>query len=161
MQRAIKLILILGLGITILACSSIGLTRDETGALLIETGLPLSTLETTIENSVDLSQLEDPQIELHEGFIYFKAASVNFEGIVFRDISLHIELAVVAGQLDAKISNVTVSGSTIDDKVFEPVNEMLSERLAQSVEQVEQAELVDVRVSPEEITLIWRLNGSN
>ncbi|MBN2044581.1 MAG: hypothetical protein JW757_06135 [Anaerolineales bacterium] len=161
MKKTSKIIVILIVGMTILACSSFGFSRDETGALLFETRLPLTMLQSTIESSVDLSQLEDPLIELHEGYIYFRAASINFEGIVFEDLSFHIELSVLEGQLSARMTNVTVSGSEIDDKVFEPVNQMITERLAQSVEQVEQAELVDVRVSPEEITLVWRLNRSN
>lgn len=161
MRKSFKTILILVFSLTILACSSFGLARDETGALLFETGMPLTMLESTIENSMDLSQLENPQIELHEGYIFFSAASVNFDGLVFRDISLHIELFILEGQLSARMTNVTVSGSPIDDNVFAPVNQMITERLAQSVEQVEQAELVEVRVSPEEITLVWRLNSAS
>jgi hypothetical protein len=160
MKKAIKIILILGIAVTILACSTLSFSRDEGGKLLVETNLPLTLVENTIENMAELSQLEGLQMELREGYIFVSAVSINFEGFTFQDISFHLELSVVNQQLVVEITNVDVAGSGLDDYLFTTVNQMIAERLAQSQEQMERAELVDVSVSPDGIKLVWRVDSS-
>ena len=160
MKKATKLILILGIAATILACSTLGFSRDEGGKLLVETNLPLTLVESTIENAAEISQIEELQMELHEGYIYVSAVSINFEGFTFQDVSFHLELSAVNQQLVVEITNVKVAGSNLDESIFTSVNQKIAERLAKSQEQMERAELVDVTVSPDGIKLVWRVDSS-
>lgn len=164
MKTSHKLIFFLATAVVLLACSTFGLSRDEGGKLMLETNLPLSLVETTIENAVDASQVADLDVELRDGYVFVHAGAVNFGGLSFSNVSFHLELFVIEGRLSAEMTNVTVSGTAIDEVIYAPVNQMIEDKLTESQGQMEmmsRAELVDARVNVEGITLVWRVTSGD
>ncbi len=160
MKRQHKIVLILLLGTVLIACSTFGVSREEGGALLLETNIPLSAIESAIENAVDLTQVVGLQLDLRDGYIFVSASSIEVQGITVQDVSFHLELSAVNGRLAAEVTHVDVSGNLIDENAFEIFNQMIAERIAQSQEQMEYAELVDASVTMKGVSLVWRLNNS-
>jgi len=56
-----------------------------------------------------------------------------------------------------------MSGNMIDESAIESYNQMLTEELTKAGQQVDQAKLENVSVSPDGIKMVWLLgaNGSN
>lgn len=163
MKRQYKIILILLLGAVVISCSTFSLSRDESGKLLVETTLPLSLIEGIIENAADLSQVTELELELRQDYVFVQAASVEYKGITLKDISFHLELYVENGKLSAQMTNLSVMDGSFNDDWLGPVNQIIAEKLAEAqgkMEMMDRAELVDVRVSPDGMTLVWRLKQS-
>ena len=103
-------------------------------------------------------------MEPRDGYIEIHVAEVSYEGNTFEDVSFNLELSVENGVLAAQVSNVSAMGSQVDDNLFGPVNQMITEKLVDAQSQMEimdRAELVDVTVSPDGVTLVWRLRSAD
>jgi len=159
-MKKIRLILVsVVLAVAMISCGIFNFERTEDGLLRVETTLPLQVITSTLESAVDLSNFVNLQLELRDGYIYVQADSVEFQGITAKDVSFHIELMAVNGQLSARITNLDISGSLIDERVFESYNEMLAEQLAQASQQNDQAFLESVSISPDGVKLVWLINA--
>lgn len=158
-MKKLTMLLMLGtLVLLMLSCSFFSLQRTEDGALRAETTLSLQMLSSIIENAVDFLTFANLQYELREGYIFVHADSVEYQGITASNVSFHLELMAVNGKLAARVTNLDVSGSLIDESSFESYNQMLVDQLAQASQQNDQAFLESVSVSPEGIKMAWLLN---
>jgi hypothetical protein len=160
-MKRFKLLLLVGvLAAATLACSLFNIVGSERGTLTVETILPLQVIQTTIENSADFSNIVDMQLEPRDGYIFVSAGSVEFQGFTARNVSLHLELGVRDGQLDARITNVNVSNNLFDETLFESANRLLAERLSEAAQQNERAELLSVDVTQDGVKMVWQIDTS-
>ncbi len=143
-----------------LACSLINLGRNNDGTFTLETTLPLQVIQTTLETAANFTDIEDLQLELRDGYIDVSAASVEYQGVIVRNVSFHLELYAVNGQLAAEITNARVNGEVFDDGLFEQVNAMIAQQLTDVSGQSDRAELVDVSISPDGVKMTWQVDPS-
>jgi uncharacterized membrane protein len=163
-MKKIRLVFMIGvLGLFILSCSLFSMQRTADGALRVETNLPLQVITNILSSASEMTNVVNMQVELRDGYIYVHADSVQFQNQIATNVSFHIELTEINGLLAAQITNLDMSGNMIDESAIESYNQMLTEELTKAGQQVDQAKLENVSVSPDGIKMVWLLgaNGSN
>lgn len=160
MNKAKRIVLIGMMAVILLACGMFNFSRNEDGTFRVETNLTLEMIQSVIANMDEMSNFVNLQMELRDGYIFLQADSVEYQGITARDVSFHVELSAENGQLAASITNVVVSGNEFDDSFFESINQILAQRLAESVQQDQRAQLESVSISPSGVLLVWRIDPS-
>jgi hypothetical protein len=160
MNKAKRIFLIGMMAAILLACGMFDFSRNEDGTFRVETNLTLEMIRAVIDNMDEMSSFVNLQMELRDGHIFMQADSVEYQGITARDVSFHVELGAENGKLSARITNVVVSGNELDDSFFESINQVLAQRLADSVQQDQRAQLESASVSPTGVLLVWRIDPS-
>ena len=132
MTKIRNILFLLTATVVMLSCGLLNLGRNDDGSYRVETNLPLSVVESVINNSSEFTSILNLEMELREGYIYLHADSVSFEGNEISDVTMHLKLSAVNGKLSARITNVEVSGLPIDENMFEQANEMLAQKLEEA-----------------------------
>jgi hypothetical protein len=158
MRRFTKLLVMGVISLALLSCGLFNFSRNGDGTYAVETNLPLHIIQTALENAADFSNIVDMQLELREGYIFVRAAQLEFQGIQAHDVSFHLEMGSSNGQLTAAITNLQISNKNFDDAAIEPYNQILAERLAQATRQGEQARLESVSISPVGVKMVWLID---
>jgi hypothetical protein len=142
----------------VLACgTSLGLNED--GSLTVETRISPETLRQVIETSLKESEgeLQNVTVDLHDEFILVAAdRPIDGSGGV-NHISFQLELSVNNGSLAATASEAQIDGVPVDQAAVDLLNQRIASQLSQVDQQVPNAILESVSVSPEGVDLTWRV----
>lgn len=147
--------------IVMVSCSFMNFDRGEDGNLRVETNLSLDLIQSAIELSAEFDQMVGLALEPRDGYIYVHADTVEIQGVTAQDVSFHLELGAVDGQLTANITNVQINNSAFDTSKFEGYNQIVADSLGQISDMTDRATLESVDVTPDGVKMVWILNTSS
>lgn len=153
------------LALAVMACSTsnfnplgnTGINIDSVGdgKIRMETNLSLDLIQTALETAASVDdQMIGLTLESHDGFIYVHADELEMDGVTGTDVSYHLELSSVNGDLAAEISNVQSGNGALDITHFESYNEQIAQILTDDNGLEDITNFESVSITPEGVSVV-------
>ncbi|MFP3853088.1 MAG: hypothetical protein ACLFWD_02215 [Anaerolineales bacterium] len=146
-------------GILLLAISAcqVGISRNEDGSLRIEAEMPESALEAEMKAAIADPLVEDVSVELHSGYLAAEASRRRLSGSGRDTMSFRLDLGAEDGRMTAVILEVEVDGFNVSQDRVQAWNQRIAANLERAGNRSDDSDLVDVVVTEEAVTLVWRV----
>lgn len=141
----------------LLAACQVGISRNDDGSLRIEGEMPESALEAEIKAAIADPLVEDVSVDLHSGYLTAVAGRRRLSGSGRDTISFRLDLGVEDGHMTAVVSEVVVDGFSVSQARVQAWNQRIAANLERAGNRSEDSDLVDVLVTGDAVTLVWRV----
>jgi len=156
MKRSSILILIL-LAALVSACN-FNVDRNDDGSLSVESTLTQAQIETAIQTALANSELQSLSAQLQSGYISVSASKARTDSNAVDTLEFRLTLGVADSHLTATISDLEIDNFGISQAMVDEWNQMLADGLSQAGQDSPNSELESVSVSPEGVTMVWRVS---
>lgn len=154
-------ILLFGFAVLLLMSACLfNVSRNDDGTLRVETNLSAELIRTTLLAAANLPESTNVQVDLMDGYVQVHSDQLEVQGQTVNDVSFRLYLSAANGQLQVQISDASYSGNVIADEDVAQYNEQIAQSLQAATEQVDNASLDSVQVSPDGVLMIWRVDPS-
>lgn len=149
-------ILIMVAAVLVAGCA-VDISRNPDGSLRVEAEMPQAALEAEIRAAMSDPLVEEVTVNLHDGYLTTSTTRRRAGSSEKDTLSYRIDLGVADGHMTAVISDVKVNGWTPTASAIQEWNDRIASNLEKAGRESENSELSDVRVTPESVILVWRV----
>lgn len=154
-QRVLMAALIIGLGMTMAACS-VEVERNDDGSLTVTSVMP----ETSVQEELAAARNTDERTftaDLRDGYFFITVEGENPQTGAPGTSTFHATPSVEDGHLAMTISDARLDGEPLEGERATRWNERLSERLERAAGHRPNRTLQSVAVTDDALTMIWRI----
>lgn len=146
-------VLILGL----LSGCQIGITRNDDGSLRVEADMPEQALETEIRAAIADPLVQQVSVDLKPGYLLAEATRERLNGSGEDAMSFRLDLGAQDGHMTAHISQAMFDGFEVGQDRVNLWNTRIAANLEKAGNRSGDSELVEVIVTEQAVTLVWRV----
>lgn len=156
-MKRISILILVILALLVSGCS-FNVDRNDDGSFSVESTLTQAQIETAIQTALANSELQSLSAQLQSGYIQVSASKARADSSAVDTLEFRLTLGVADGHLTAVISDLELDNFGISQAMIEEWNQMLADGLSQAGQDSPNSELESVSVSPEGVTMIWRVS---
>ena len=158
MNKISKLsLLFLIVALLVTACKK-DIVRNDDGSLTVETTISQQELQEVISSSIADPLVKNVTVSLQSGYVLVSGERQRLNDASKTDtLSFRLDLSASSGQPSATITNAQVDGVPIEQNRVDNWNQTIANRLAKFSKRSEKATLQDISVTPESVTMSWKI----
>lgn len=140
-----------------LTACQVGISRNDDGSLQIEAEIPESALEAEIRAAIADPLIRNVSVDLRSGYLLAEASRNRLSGNGQDSMTFRLDLGAQDGHMTARISDVVVDGFSVGQDRVALWNSRIATNLERAGNRSGDSELVQVRVTDQAVTLVWRV----
>ena len=157
MNKISKLALLFLVVLLVTACKK-DIARDEDGSLTVDTTISQQELQEVIISSIADPLVKNMTVSLQSDYVLVSGERQRLNDASKTDtLSFRLDLSVSNGQLAATITNAQIDGVPIEQNRADNWNQTIANRLANFSKRSEKATLQTISVTPESVTMSWKV----
>ena len=139
------------------ACKA-NIARNDDGSFTVETSVTQAQLQEIISSSIADPLIKSLTVTLQPSYISVTGERERLNDASKTDtMSFRLDLGVSNGELMASITDAQIDGTAIEQNRVDNWNQTIANRIANIGSRNENAKLLSVTVTPEEVLMIWNV----
>jgi len=139
------------------ACNK-DIVRNDDGSFTMDTTISQQELQEVITSSITDPLVKNVTVSLQSGYVLVSGERQRLNDASKTDtLTFRLDLIVSNGQLAATITKAQIDGVPIEQNRVDNWNQTIANRLANFSKRSEKATLQDISVTPESVTMSWKI----
>jgi hypothetical protein len=158
MNKISKLALLFLIILLLVTACKKDIVRNDDGSLTVETTISQQELQEVITSSIADPLVKNVTVSLQSGYVLVSGERQRLNDSSKTDtLTFRLDLSVSNGQPSAVISNAQVDNMSIEQKRVDNWNQTIANRIAIIGRKSEKATLQAISVTPESVTMSWKV----